>query len=245
MANCIIHPIPLFQFQAAKSLVMYRASSDQQVTLCVYAWYIEGTEEKILVDPGGGAEYILNYLRPGEEVKDIQTLDSGLSKLGLSFSDIDLVIVTHLHFDHVAQASRFPKAKILIQREELEFAQHPHPVAASDYPKEFFEGVNFEVISGDVKICEGVSVLSTPGHSPGGQSVSINTAQGVAIIAGLCTIQENFEPPSPQSRTMLVTPPGVHINALQAYDSVLRIKEMADIIVPPHEPEFLEKSSIP
>ena len=175
----------------------------------------------------------------------IRTLDAGMSKLGIGPDDIDLVILTHLHFDHVAGAHQFPKARLLIQRDELEFAKNPHPAAASAYSREFFEGLNFEVISGDTRICEEVSTLSTPGHSPGGQSVSIKTAQGTAIIASLCTIWENFKPTSPMKETTPVIAPGIHTNHLDAYDSLLRIKDMADIVVPLHDPEFQQKSSIP
>ena len=241
MANCIIYPIPLYQNKGEKSVMTYLVNFGQQGTRGNYVWYIEGAKEKIVVDAGGDADFTSKVR--GAPVEEIQTLDSGLSKLGLSFGDIDLVILTHLHWDHVAQASRFPNARFLIQRSELEFAQNPHPLFAEAFRRELFDKLNFEVISGDTKICEEVSVISTPGHTPGGQSISIKTAQGIAIISGLCTIRENFEPPSPI--TLPVITPGVHTNALDAYDSVLRIKEMADIVVPLHDPEYRQESSIP
>ncbi len=243
MGSCIIHPVPLFEFSLNKSLMTYRLNFDQQAPLVCYVWYIEGTNERILIDAGDSAERRMSI--GGMPVKEIQTLDSGLSQLGISLSDIDHVILTHLHADHMAQASRFPNARFLIQKDELKFAQNPHPSVAMMYPMELISGLNFEVISGDTKICEEVSVLSTPGHTPGGQSVSIKTAQGTAIISGLCTIRENFEPPSSISQTMPVITPGIHVNALEAYDSLLRIKEMADIVVPNHDPEFRQRSSIP
>ena len=241
MANCIIHPIPLYQNKGDKSTITYLVNVGQQSTRVNYVWYIEGTREKILVDAGGTVEAHLRVM--GTPAKEIQTLDSGLSQLGLSFGDIDLVILTHLHHDHVAQASRFPNARFLIQRSELEFAQNPHPSVASLYCKGFFDGLNYEVISGDTKICDEVSVISTPGHTPGGQSVTIKTTQGIAIISGLCTIRDNFEPPSPV--TLPVIAPGIHTNVLDAYDSVLRIKQMANIVIPLHEAEFEQRSSIP
>ncbi len=222
-------------------MMTYLVNVGQQGTRGNYVWYIEGTREKILVDAGGTVESYLRVM--GTQPKEIQTLDSGLSRLGLSFGDIDLIILTHLHFDHVAQASRFPNARFLIQKSELEFAENPHPSVAWVYCKEFFSGLNFEVINGDTKICEEVSVISTPGHSPGGQSVSIKTAQGIAIISGLCTIRDNFEPPSPI--TLPVITPGIHTNVIDAYDSVLRIKQMANIVIPLHDPEYRQKTSIP
>jgi glyoxylase-like metal-dependent hydrolase (beta-lactamase superfamily II) len=57
----------------------------------------------------------------------------------VSFSDIDLIILTHLSSDHVAQSSRFPRAKFLVQKDELQFGRNPHPALAPAYVKEFFE----------------------------------------------------------------------------------------------------------
>jgi len=241
MANCIIHPIPLYQSKGDKSMMTYLVNVGQQGTRGSYVWYIEGAREKILVDAGSSVEAYLRIM--GIQVKEIQTLDSGLSQLGLSFGDIDLVILTHLHHDHVAQASRFPNARFLIQRNELEFAQNPHPSVAWYYYKGFFDGLNYEVISGDTKICEEVSVISLPGHTPGGQSVTIKTTQGIIIISGLCTVRDNFEPPPPI--TLPVIPSGIHTNTIDAYDSLLRIKEMPEIGVPNHDPEYFQKSSNP
>lgn len=239
MAHCVIHPLPLFEGKRYKSHFTYLINSDQRINTVQYVWYIEGTKETIVVDAGSNNKY---SARLGYSYQEIQTLDSALGKLGLSPGDIDLVILTHLHHDHVARASRFSKARFLVQRDELEFAWNPHPVFALAYPEAFFAELNFEVLDGDTRVCDEVSVLKTPGHTPGGQSVSIKTAQGIAIISGLCTIRENFEPMN--KATPAITP-GIHTNPLDAYDSVLRIKEMADIVVPLHDPQYLQKTSIP
>ncbi len=146
MANCIIHPIPLFVSEPDKSGFTYRLNIGQRIIAVGYVWYIEGTKERILVDAGVNTEYMWKVRQM--MARDIQTVDSGLSKLGLSPTDIDLVILTHLHHDHVAQAFRFTKARFLIQRDELEFAQNPHPSSALPFYKEFFDGLNFEVRSG-------------------------------------------------------------------------------------------------
>jgi len=242
MANCIIHPIPLYQAKGDKARATYLQNFGQQLNTVNYVWYIEGARERILVDAGGDVGYVTTVV---EVTKEFQTLDSGLNKLGISFDDINLVILTHLHADHVAQAHRFPKARLLVQKDELEFAQNPHPAFIWIYCKEFYSGLNFEVVSGDVEICEEVSVISTPGHTPGGQSVVIKTARGTAIISGLCTIRENFEPPPPIKETMPVIAPGIHTNLFEAYNSLLRIKKMADIVIPLHEAELAQKSTIP
>ena len=243
MTKCVIHPIPILETTIDKSLMTYRMNFGQTISSVSYVWYIEGPGETVLVDAGASAEYF-SVMRK-MPATPIQTLESGLGKLGIGFEDIDLVILTHLHHDHVADAHRFPKATFFVQQRELEFALDPHPSVAVQYNGEFFEGLRFEVINGDAEICEEISVLSTPGHSPGGQSVSVKTLQGNAVIAGLCSIQENFEPPPLVRQNSPVITPGMHTNPLDAYDSVTRIKEIADIVVPVHEPEFRQKSAVP
>lgn len=241
MVKCVIHPIPIYSVVMDKAAHTYRFNYGQQVQLANYVWYLDGTSDRILVDAGGNSEFSRSL---GLPVRDIQTLEDGLSRVGVTFKDIDLVILTHLHYDHVAQASRFPKARFLVQLDELSFAQNPHPIFAGGYVHEFFKGLNFEVINGDVKICDEVSVIKTPGHTPGGQSVAVNTGKGAAIIPGLCTIRENFEPPLPIRETLPVVVPTLHTNVFEAFDSLKRIKDMAEVILPLHDIEFLESCNL-
>jgi N-acyl homoserine lactone hydrolase len=242
VGNCVIFPIPLWVSSSDKSGMTYLANLGQSVCVTGYVWYIQGTKERILVDAGGDAEHIMKVR--GQPAYNIQTLESGLNKVGISISDVDLIIQTHLHHDHVALASRFPKARILVQRDELEFARNPHPLFRFSYVQEFIDGLNFEVINGDVQVSEEISVLLTSGHSPGGQSVSIKTEQGTAIISGFCCVRENFGAPVGKMSSPVIAPT-IHTNLFEAYNSMVRIKEEADIIVPLHDPEFLMKSRIP
>ena len=92
----------------------------------------------------------------------------------------------------------------------------------------------------------GIEVIHTPAHTDGGLSVAIDTTAGKAIITGFCVIAENFDPPREiKAMEMAVIPPGTHVNAYEAYDILLRIKEMADILLPLHEPRFAAVKDIP
>lgn len=243
MANCVIRPIPLIEMEIDKSMLTYRLGFGEPFKQVVYAWYIEGPKEKMIVDTGISAEYLIQ--KRGFPARNIQSLESGLNSVGLSPDDIDLVILTHLHSDHVGQGCKFTKAKFIVQKDELEFAQNPHPTVAMQYLGELFDGLNFEVVEGDTPVCDEVSVISTPGHTPGGQSVTVKTAEGTAIISGLCTIRENFDPPGPFSKTMPVYPIGLFVDLFKMYDNLLKIKNAADIIIPNHDPEYVQRSHIP
>jgi len=238
-----IRPILLTEGPRDMSLYTYRMNFGQLVDTAHYVWYIEGSEPKVVVDAGVTAEMNLERGRTVE--KNVQSLEEGFNKLGLKLGDISTVILTHLHWDHVALASEFPAARFVVQKAELDFASNPHPYA-KEFEKKLFEGLEFEVVEGDKEIIEGVKVMLTPGHTPGGQSVAVRTPKGTAIIAGLCSISENFYPPeSANTRGLPIVPPGIHLDVLQAYDSILRIKQTADIIVPLHTTNFIGKDRIP
>jgi len=243
MTEYVIHPIPLAEMTLDKSMLMYRRDFGQKYTQIAYSWYLEGPGEKILVDGGVDSEYLQK--ERGLPTREIQPLEAGLEKLGLAPEDIGLVIVTHLHSDHIAEGHKLPNARFVVQKAELDFARNPHVTVAGQYPARFIEGLNYQTVEGDAEICDGISVISTPGHSPGGQSVAVRTAKGTAVIAGQCTIDENFAPPEPVAKTMPVFPCGVLVNLFDLYDGLLKIKQMADIIIPNHEPKYVNISRIP
>jgi glyoxylase-like metal-dependent hydrolase (beta-lactamase superfamily II) len=81
--------------------------------------------------------------------------------------------------------------------------------------------------------------MLTPGHSPGGQSVLVDTSAGKALITGFCCNAENF----PKGGGVIC--PGVHLDAVQAYESARRAREAADILIPLHDLSVGAKKTIP
>ena len=205
-----------------------------------YIWYIEGSNPKTIVDAG------VNPAPPFFE--EIQTPEAGLAKLGLKPDDIEIVIVTHLHLDHIEKANLFKNAKFIVQKKELDYALHPHPIGPFGYIKNrsLIESLNYEVVDGEKEIIPGMTVLLTPGHSLGGQSVEINTKAGKAIITGFCSTLKTFDPPSEaKGEGWEVSLPLHHWDVWQMYQSVLMVKRRADIIVPNHDPTFIGQDRIP
>jgi len=217
----------------------YLSGFGEVTTTNGYIWCIEGPRESIIVDTGGKAE-TLGML--GILAKDVQSPENALGKLGLKCEDIDTVILTHLMSDHFEYAGKFENARFVVQKDELDYARNPHPLMQYFYLpiQHLLDEVNFDVVEGDREIVSGVKVLLTPGHSPGSQSVAIETEKGTAVITGFCCISENFV-----EGVWPVTPPGIHTNATQAYDSMLKVKGIADIIIPLHESTFAKRDTIP
>jgi len=198
-----------------------------------------------MVDAGATADM---YPSHGFPEDNIQSLEDGMGRLRLKPEDIGIVILTHLHWDHIALASKFTNAEFIVQKAELDFARNPHPASemTGDYDNRIFDDLNLRVIEGDQEIIDGVGVMLTPGHSPGAQSVAVETPKGVAVITGFCCTLANFNPPPriTQKGYPVVTP-GLHLDIRQAYDSALKVQQIADIILPLHECSFRSKDRIP
>jgi len=234
MAQHVIRPIPLVLGASKLSDHTYRVDFGRNTVTCTYIWYIEGPEKKILVDAGSDAATFEKYGYPGRI--DVQSPEDGLAKLGLKPADIDIVIITHLHFDHWLFANKYTNATFVVQKSEIDYHMNPLPFETRQpMASNALDHLKLQVVDGDVEIADGVSVMLTPGHTGGGQSVVISTAKGKAVIDGLCGVPETFNPPKGLKREVPVIPSMIHIDLQQSYDSLLRIKETADIIIPLHD----------
>ncbi len=235
-----IYPLPLCNLTLDKGFFTYLALKyyGKKGSIPVYAWLIDGGEEPILVDVGASAKELLKWSAFAKKIKDIVTVEESLARLGISMSDIKIIIITHLDTDHILNANKFPNARFIVQEEELRSARNPHPLVAHRRHQELYEGLDFQTITGDTEIIPGVEAIFTPGHTEGSQSVAVGTEQGKVVICGLCTIDENF---SDEGDII----PGVHSNPYEAYDSMVKIKKMADIVIPLHSQRLVSTKTIP
>jgi len=211
-------------------------------------WCIEGAEKTILVDTAIEARDYQNYHPKFNdlEIDPMMSFEEALKSVNLTPDTVDIVIQTHLHFDHCFNTRKCINAKVFVQEDELKFAQNPVPFEGI-YRKELFEGLNFEIINGDFMLFEGIDLLFVPGHTAGGQAVCVQTDKGKAVISGLCSIKENYYPENvnPMAGGGSTILPGIIVDSVMAFNSITRLKEIGDIILPLHEPEILERKSIP
>ncbi|ACV68525.1 N-acyl homoserine lactonase family protein [Desulfohalobium retbaense] len=243
-----IHPLVVGSKVFDKGMMTYQHGYGREYTIPIYAWYIQGGEQNILVDTGE-MHPIQSAAREEAIQGEILTLEQGLARHNLTPADIDLVLHTHLHTDHCENDAKCSRATIYCHEKELERIHNPHPLDfryLEDFIEEVEENGQIRTITGDQEIVPGIRVMHTPAHTEGGLSVCIATAAGTAIITGFCVIEENFYPP-PEIRgmEMEVIPPGTVVNAYQAYADLCRVKEEADILIPVHEPKFADMRPIP
>ncbi len=126
-------------------------------------------------------------------------LADGLAELGIAPADVALVINTHLHFDHCGDNRLFPGTPILAQRAEYE-AAHAPDYTIQDWVD--FPGANYELVQGELEVLPGLTLIPTPGHTSGHQSVLLETGEGRVVIAGQAayTADEYANPREPHPR---------------------------------------------
>ena len=230
-----------------KSMMTYQHNNGVTFTIPIYCWYIEGGDKKILVDTGEMSP-IQSEDREKAIGGKIRTFEQGLSQWGLTPDDIDIIIHTHLHNDHCENDYKCINAEIYVHEKELEHIHDPHPLDyryLEDYIDDVEENGQLRIITGDTDIVPGIRVIHTPVHTEGGLTVLIDTPSGKAAITGFCVINENFNPPKEiKAMEMEVIPPGTHVNVYDAYDIMIKVRNMADILIPLHEPAFASVATI-
>jgi N-acyl homoserine lactone hydrolase len=100
---------------------------------------------------------------------------------GIEPDDVDALANSHLHFDHCGQNAAFPGRPIHVQALECEAAQ------AADYTIPAwldFADAHYVRHAGEVELSEGLRLIPTPGHTPGHQSLLIDSSEGRIVIAG-------------------------------------------------------------
>ena len=200
------------------------------VDVPLISWYIEGSDKKIMVDTGGGDPLTAIPRAAPYQREEEQSLENALKRIGITCQEIDMVVVTHLHWDHCGGNDLFPDSEILIQKEELESARSPFPITADGYIKKMVDDIDYVVISGDEQIAEEVKIIFTPGHTYGFQGVLVTAASGKIFIAGdTFTFFRNLEQ----------TPPvisGFYVDLKQYYNSLEKIAQLSpDLILPGHD----------
>ena len=140
----------------------------------VYVHLIDHPEARVLVDTG------MKELHPG--VADMDPRVFPWPEHDLDVGDVDIVINTHLHFDHCGGNHLFMGKPIYVQRLELDDAR-----TQSDYTIPGWvdpPGIRYVPVDGAFDLLPGVRLLPAPGHTRGSQIVVIEGENGPTIIAG-------------------------------------------------------------
>lgn len=227
-----IKPLHLGDITRPKSNMIYGYEGAEVLDFPLIAFYLEG-EHKILVDTGGSdpdsaqGKKAAPYKRSQR-----QALDTALKEIGVEPDDIDTVILTHLHWDHAANNHFFSNATLMCQKIEYESLLDP-AVAKKGYDMDNVLNFRYELVDGDKQIYDGVSVMLTPGHTPGMQCVVVDTSVGKVLLTGdLVTLQESLAYDPPRANALLYDDAA----AGEMQESLNKILPFARNILPGHDP---------
>jgi glyoxylase-like metal-dependent hydrolase (beta-lactamase superfamily II) len=111
-----------------------------------------------------------------------------LARIGIQVEDVDLVVHTHLHVDHVGWDGSFPNARYVVHEADWSYfmteeslASRPH-LRAKVEP--LYEGAVVELVAGEVEILPGIRLVPTPGHTPGHVSVRFDAPDRPLAVLG-------------------------------------------------------------
>ncbi|HUF76015.1 MAG TPA: MBL fold metallo-hydrolase [Longimicrobiales bacterium] len=174
-----------------------------RIPLALRCLLIEAPEALVLVDTGIGN-------KEDEKFRDIYgvqnqgsptRLEDAIRHAGFEPGDIDIVLNTHLHFDHAGGDTfraddgtvrvSFPQARHVVQRGELDFARSNNERIRASYIPHNFEPVMeaglWGFVEGVAEVTKCVRVLPTPGHTPFHHSVTVESDGAVAcFLADVC-----------------------------------------------------------
>lgn len=169
------------------------ADDRNRVELETNCLFIDSGDNKILVDTGSGTKFSSKE-RDIFDLEDRSVLLDSLNAKGIEPSDIDIVILSHLHFDHAGGATineggkavpAFPKATYLIQKGEWEDAISNYGVMKYSYRTENLvplqESGQVEFIEGDIEVVPGIKTIVTGAHTRNHQIIEIETAEDKGV----------------------------------------------------------------
>jgi glyoxylase-like metal-dependent hydrolase (beta-lactamase superfamily II) len=203
-----------------------------------HVWLVTSGEHTVLVDAGIDPD---GYV-PIDGLEFHGSPLDGLAALGVAPGDVDLVVLSHLHYDHTGTVAAFPRARYVVQRAELDY--WTGPVAARIRREQWLVSRDdlahltgpardrLDLVEGSVEVVPGLEVHHVGGHTAGMQVVRVSTASGPVVLASdAAHFRENLTADRPAP--ILHAVPDVHA----AFDRLVELAGEDGLVVPGHDPE--------
>jgi glyoxylase-like metal-dependent hydrolase (beta-lactamase superfamily II) len=214
---------------------------DGPLAMDYFVWVIRNDDRTVVVDIG--------FSKAEGERRGRTSLrcpTEGLKLIGVDANNVQDVIISHMHYDHVGNLDLFPRAKFHIQDEEMAFVtgramtHKPlrEPFVLSEVVQMVTAVYGDRVVfhDGDREVFPGISVHLIPGHSRGLQSVKVHTKRGWVVLASdAAHYYESITDGAPFQ---------IHEDLFKMLEGFRRLRELApddDHIVPGHDPEVLNR----
>lgn len=225
-------------------LVMGAAPDEVDITFTMF--YVRADDLHIVVDTGVPPQNETAAHHFPMARTDEQDPVATLAALGVGADDVNVVVNTHLHWDHCANNHLFTNATIYAQRSELQYAIAPLPLHRHAYDEveldhgrclalPAFLRSKLTLIEGDFTLGRSVRVLHTPGHTPGSQSLLVYGNDTYLLPGDNIPLQSNLTGAQ-------FTPNALHVDLESYYRSIQRSTAEADVILPGHDTRVFDRS---
>jgi N-acyl homoserine lactone hydrolase len=207
---------------------------DQRLRIPVWAAAVTGNGIRMLIDTGIENPDRWSVHNPCWHERD-ETVGAALAEIGWRPRDVDIVVNTHLHFDHAGSNRRLPDARFFVSATEWAYSQAPAAHQRQLYDYEWVGGEvtreNYTLVDCDsFEIAPGVVLIQTPGHTPGHQSVLVDTAEGKLCVTGdAACLLDSF-------RRRIA--PGDTTDVNSALASIEKIRRCSDRVLITHDPSL-------
>jgi glyoxylase-like metal-dependent hydrolase (beta-lactamase superfamily II) len=169
----------------------YPSNQKNQIELRTDPILLQTPGKNFLIESGIGKGRLSDKQKRNFGVNEESELESGLAEHGLKTADIDYVLMTHLHFDHVCGLTKkeneeyvsvFPNAKIITSQIEWDEMRNPNIRSKNTYWRENWEAIENQIITFETEWSYGfIRMVHTGGHSDGHSIVIVEDGNDCVI----------------------------------------------------------------
>ena len=219
------------------------ADPARKLDIAMVVWLVKGNGRNILVDSGFYREQFFKQWT----VKDFVRPSEALAQLHLKPEEITDVVITHMHWDHADGMDLFPKARIWLQREELEYyagsAWQSRRTHGGIDPEDVVAAVKLNtagrvgLVNGDAQeVLPGITAYTGGKHTYASQFIAVNTAAGTVVLASdNMYLYENLDRHAPIAATLDPD------SNLRAQDRMKQLASKPEFIIPGHDPAVMKR----
>jgi glyoxylase-like metal-dependent hydrolase (beta-lactamase superfamily II) len=222
------------------------ADTARRSQLAFTVWLVRGGGHTVLVDAGFYRDKFLDRWKPAGFVRP----SAALAPLGIRPEDVTDIIISHIHWDHLDGADLFPRARVWLQREEME--HHTNDTGAvldraidvddAKMLAAMKQAGRVQLVAGDsVEIIPGITVFTGGKHTYASQFVAVHADLGgsrtgtVVLASDNAYLYENLEGRRPIAQTL------DSLSNLRAQERMFRLASERRLVVPGHDMEVFAR----
>lgn len=206
---------------ADASMFLHLTDMGQPLEIVYRLWVLRTDRGAIVVDTGPPME---EGLRRG--LTGVAHVADRLAARGVNAAKVEAVLLTHLHWDHAANAAAFPNATFYAQQAEIDFFRSPmrtHKAIDRFFSHQamieaLIRDGRIKALDGDAPFMEGIRTIHVGGHTPGSQMIAVDSAEGLSILTGdAVPVNRNYTDSIPS---------GILVNLQQAIAALATVRAL-------------------